>query len=77
MQMFNQNPDPDAVAKAKEALKVCPALPLPCKLHETMVLDFEHVILAALGRLHMGKKPTLPNSSHPGGMSRAHTAPAR
>ena len=23
MQMFNQNPDPDAVAKAKEALKVC------------------------------------------------------
>lgn len=26
MQMFNQNPDPEAVAKAKEALKVCPVL---------------------------------------------------
>ena len=26
MQMFNQNPDPEAVAKAKEALKVCRVL---------------------------------------------------
>ena len=77
MQMFNQNPDPDAVAKAKEALKVCPALPLACNIHETVLLDCEHVIPAALGCLHMSKKPTLPNSSHPGGMSRAHTAPAK
>lgn len=31
-QMFNPNPDPEDVAKAKEALKVCPSSLLCCAL---------------------------------------------